>query len=445
MMGLGGAGMSALAKLLRGNRNFVTGCDLEPPHYDLGNIQCQIGHSPFHIKNGNYDLLVCSSAIDKNNPEVVFAKQNNIKVVSRAEALSELFNSKFGIGIAGTHGKTTTSSMTGLIFLQAKKDPTVYVGANVPDIGTNAMSGFGENFIAELDESDGSFELFHPQIAIITNVDWDHVDHYKTHDDAIKAFVRFSKGLKRDGVLIICGEDEGADKVFEACSRSNSKKIRYGFGNGFNWGAYDINNKPGGGSISKISHNNKEIGNLELRVSGEHNILNALAAIAAAYECGISFEQSAEILKNFHGSERRMQLKGEKNNILVIDDYAHHPTEMKATIKALRLAYPDKKMILVFQPHRFSRTAQFADEISEALSLADEAFILPIYAASEENTTGITSQKIADLKKSKKTKINYVEFENVLESVNKVIKSGNILVTMGAGNVFEIGEKFLTL
>ena len=441
MMGLGGAGMSALAKLLKGNGNYVTGCDLQESHYELGDIKFSLGHSIEHLKD-NYDVLICSSAINKNNPEVLYAKSQNIKIISRAEALSELFNSKSGIGIAGTHGKTTTTSMTSLIFLRAMKNPTLYIGANVPDIGSNAIHGTGNDFIAELDESDGSFELFHPEITIITNVDWDHVDHYKTRNDVIKAFIRFSNGIKQNGTLIICAEDEGANKVFESCKselKNHAKIIRYGFGNSFEWGAYDIKNKSGIGTISKISHNGNEIGFLDLNIPGEHNILNSLAAIAAAYERGIDFKTSSEILKTFHGSERRIQIKGEKNNILVIDDYAHHPTEMKASLNAIKSTYPDKKIVLIFQPHRFSRTSQFTNEIAQALSIADESFILPIYAASEENITGITSEKIAELN----PKIHFVEFENALEVLKNTLKENNILITMGAGNVYELGENFL--
>ncbi len=444
MMGLGGAGMSALAKLLNGHGNFVTGCDLQKPHYDLENIECKIGHSPEHLTHENYDLLVCSTAIDPDNPEVAYAREHNIRIISRAQALSNLFNSKFGIGIAGTHGKTTTSSMTGLIFLNAQKNPTVYVGANVPDIGSNAISGSGEFFIAELDESDGSFELFHPNIAIITNADWDHVDHYKTRDDGIKAFTRFADNRAENGVLILCAEDDGANQVFEACEKNRGKIIRYGFGNGFDWGAFDINYKSGGGSVARISHDGVEVGILELNVSGEHNILNSLAAIAAAHECGIKFEISAQILRNFHGSERRMQIKGERAGVLVVDDYAHHPTEMMATLRAMKNAFPNRRIILVFQPHRFSRTAQFAREISQALSIADRAFVLPIYAASEKNISGITSQKIADLNSEKISCLEF-DFENALYTLQSELKNGDILLTMGAGNVYELGEAFLDL
>ena len=260
LMGIGGAGMSALAKLLKAQGLEVSGCDLKEPHYDLENIPCRLEHSKDHIEIFKPDALILSSAVSHDNPEVLEALDKGVKILSRAEALSELFNKSKGIGIAGTHGKTTTSSMIGLIFLRSGLNPTVYVGANVPDIGSNAIFGEGENFIAELDESDGTFELFHPSITIITNADWDHVDHYKTRDDVIKAFIRFANGRKPGGTLIICAEDDGAARVFNECDKRIGKIIRYGFGKNFDWSAANIKNNPGGGLSYEIFHENENLG-----------------------------------------------------------------------------------------------------------------------------------------------------------------------------------------
>ena len=441
LMGLGGAGMSALSKLLKANGLEVTGCDLKEPHYDLENIHCEIGHSETHIEKFKPDALILSSAVSHDNPEVLKAVENNIKILSRAEALSYLFNKSYGIGIAGAHGKTTTSSMTGLIFLKASLNPTVYVGANVPDIGNNAVSGESKYFVAELDESDGTFELFHPSIAIITNADWDHVDHYKTRNDVIEAFTRFADGRKENGILILCGEDEGAEKVFENCEKSRGKIIRYGFSKNFDFGAYDIIEHKGGGISCKISKDGHEVGILNLSVSGKHNILNALAAISAGYFCGISIENSIEILKNFHGSERRMQVKGiTEKNILVMDDYAHHPSEIKATLTAIKGIYPERRIIVVYQPHRFSRTAMFASEIAKSLSIADEIFLLPVYSAGEKEISHSSSDEII---KSSLKKITQINFENSLEEIKSSLRDGDLLLTMGAGDVYTIGEKIL--
>ena len=438
LMGIGGAGMSALAKLLKAHGLEVTGCDLQEPHYDLSSIPFKIGHSRSHIEEFKPDALILSSAVHHDNEEVKQAELNGIKIFSRAQALSYLFNKFSGIGIAGAHGKTTTSSMTGLIFLRAGLDPTIYVGANVPDIGSNAVSGHGKFFIAELDESDGSFELFHPEIAIITNADWDHVDHYKTRDDVINAFTRFADGRKENGTLILCAEDEGTQKVFE---RSGGKIIRYGFGKSYDWGAYDINFSHGGGTSCKISHNGQFMGILELKVSGEHNILNALAAISAADLCGINFETSAKILKDFHGSERRMQVKGTtSNNILVMDDYAHHPSEISATLSAVKNIYPERRIIVIYQPHRFSRTAQFAPQIAQALSAADEIFLLPVYSAGEKELSHSSSDEIIKNAAKKFTRLN---FDDANEILRNTLRAGDLLLTMGAGDVYKIGEKVL--
>ena len=441
-MGIGGAGMSALAKLLKANGLDVTGCDLKEPHYDLDKIPCYLGHSKEHIKNINPDALILSSAVSRDNEEVLEAIKDGIKIMSRAQALSFLFNKSKGIGIAGAHGKTTTSSMTGLIFLKAGLNPSIYVGANVPDIGSNAISGTGENFIAELDESDGTFELFNPSIAIITNADWDHVDHYKTRDDVINAFTRFADGRKENGILIICAEDDGAKKVFNNCNKNRGKIIRYGFNKNFDWSANEIENSHGGGINCKVFHDGVEMGFLKLSVSGEHNILNSLAAIAAAYECGISFEKSAQILKNFHGSERRMQIKGiiEEKNILIMDDYAHHPSEIKATLNAVKNIYPEKRILVLYQPHRFSRTAQFAPEIAKALSIADEIFLLPVYSAGEKEISHSSSDEII---KNTTKKIHLVNFDDAEEKIKNSLMPDDLFLTMGAGDVYKIGECLL--
>ena len=441
LMGLGGAGMSALAKLLKAHGLEVTGCDLKEPHYDLENITCEIGHSENHIEKFKPDALILSSAVSHDNKEVVKAVEKGIKILSRADALSYLFNKSYGIGIAGAHGKTTTSSMTGLIFLKAGLNPTIYVGANVPDIGNNAVSGDGKYFVAELDESDGTFELFHPSIAIITNADWDHVDHYKTRNDVIEAFTRFSDGRKENGILILCGEDEGAEKVFKKCDKNRGKIIRYGFSKEFDFGAYEISENHGGGISCKISQNGHEIGVLNLSVSGRHNILNALAAISAGFFCGVSVEDSIKILKDFHGSERRMQIKGvTQNNVLVMDDYAHHPSEIKATLNAIKGIYPERRIIVVFQPHRFSRTAMFAPEIAKSLSIADKIFLLPVFSAGEKEISHSSSDEIIKLSDKKITQIT---FDDALDKIKPELKNGDLFLTMGAGDVYVIGEKVL--
>ncbi len=443
LMGAGGAGMSALAKLLQARGLEVSGCDLKTPHYDLGSVPVVLGHSQEHIETFKPDALILSTAVSRNNPEVLQAMEHGIAILSRAQALSSLFNESDGIGIAGTHGKTTTSSMTGLILLKAGLNPTIYVGANVPDIGSNAVSGTGKYFAAELDESDGTFELFTPQIAIITNADWDHVDHYPTRLDVIRAFTRYADGRKSGGTLILCAEDEGTSQVYEACDKTRGNILRYGWGKSWDWGAYDLTKLHGGGISCKVSHNGHELGTLELLVSGEHNVLNSLAAISAADLCGAGFETSAEILRNFHGSERRMQVKGMTgNNILVMDDYAHHPSEISATLNAVRGIYPERRIVAVYQPHRFTRTAMFAGDIARALSVAGKVYILPVYSAGEKECPHSSSDEVVRLSSGN---IEAVAADNVIDVLKAELRDGDILITMGAGDVYSIGEKFLTL
>ena len=438
LMGIGGAGMSALAKLLQAHGLEVSGCDLKEPHYDLGTIPCLMGHSPQHIDTLKPDALILSSAVHRDNPEVLSAQAEGIPILSRAQALSSLFNQSFGIGIAGAHGKTTTTSMTGLLFLKAGLAPTIYVGANVPDIGSNAVSGTGPHFIAELDESDGTFELFTPNIAIITNADWDHVDHYPTRQAVIDAFTRYADGRKEGGILVACADDEGASQVL---ARTHGKVVTYGQGASCGWRALDITNIPGGGVSCVVEHEGHVLGKLELSVSGVHNIMNALAAIASAHLCGISFEQSAAILKDFHGSERRMQVKGTTgDDVLVMDDYAHHPGEIRATLKAVRGIYPERRVVVVFQPHRYSRTAKFAPDIAEALALADEAYVLPVYAAGEAELPNGNADEIV---RHSGGKIGLVAFDDAPETLKGALRHGDILLTMGAGNVYELGEKIM--
>ena len=443
LMGIGGAGMSALAILLEADGFTVSGCDLKPPHYDLGAIPAELSHSPGHIDTFRPDALILSSAVSHDNPEVKYAAGRGIKILSRAEALSSMFNRSYGIGIAGTHGKTTTASMTGLILLKAGLSPTVYVGANVPDIGTNAVPGSGSHFVAELDESDGTFELFRPDIAVITNADWDHVDHYPSREDVIRAFTRFADGRKEGGTLIICAEDEGASQVFGMCGKSRGEIVRYGFGKSWDWGAYDITKSHGGGISCKVSRHGRELGTLALSVSGEHNVLNALAALAAADTCGVSFGTCAEILRSFHGSERRMQTKGiTPSNILVMDDYAHHPSEIRATLEAVKGIYPERMLCVVYQPHRFTRTAMFAGDIAEALGMADKAYMLPVYSAGEKECPHSSSDEIIQLGGGKIMALGFDEACGILKDE---VPPGSLLLTMGAGDVYRIGENFLRM
>ncbi len=450
LMGIGGAGMSSLAKLLYGLGYSVSGCDLARSPYlneleSLG-IKLTIGHSEKHIENFNPQLVVYSSAVSLKHEELTAASARGIQTAGRGKVLSWLFNSEDGIGVAGAHGKTTTSSMIGLILKAAGLSPTLYIGAEVCDLGTNAVWGDGRLFVAEIDESDGSFEYFHPAVTVVTNVDWDHVNYFPTKNDVIEAFIRFAKNRKAGTPLFVCAEDEGVQLLLNALSESKPAEgsvIRCGWGKAWDWGAFDVKPIPGGGISCLVSNGGKVLGTLELAVSGEHNILNALLACAVASYIGLEFDFAARVLQTFKGAKHRLQKLASWEGIDVIDDYAHHPTEIEASISAIRGSFPDRRIVAVFQPHRYTRTKAFMDTIAFALDKADVALIMPIYAASEAPIEGVSSEAI--LKKMKKTELSCLcrDEEEACECLDTLLRSGDIILTLGAGSISHLGVRFL--
>lgn len=446
LMGIGGAGMSGLAVLLDQLGANVSGCDEGESSYTekLKNagIPVESGHSPDHFEKYNPDIVVFSSAIRQDHPEMTAAWQRGIKVSRRAEVLSIIFNARCGVGVAGTHGKTTTSSMISLTAEMAGTDPSIAVGGEVIEIGTNAKLGKGKYMVAELDESDRSFVYFHPEIAVVTNIDWDHRDHYMTFKAVTDAFNEFLSNRKDGGKSILCMEDAGVKTLFSDYGVKDGI-VTYGWGTGWNWGAADIKHFSGGGAKYALFHNGKFVDEVELKVSGEHNILNSLATCAAAYEMGIPFDIVKQALARFSGAKRRLQKMGQVGDILVYDDYGHHPNEIKATLSTVRKIFEGRRIIAVFQPHRFSRTAALYKEFAQALSLADRAFILPIYSSSEEPMEGVSSQMIFDaITADKKSHYELCgDFSGLLKSVCNLASDGDIILTIGAGSVGTLGNR----
>lgn len=446
LMGIGGAGMSGLALLLDEIGARVSGCDSVRTsymkHLEERNISVIIGHDAKHIDEFMPNILVYSSALPNDHPEILKAWQQGIQVSRRAEVLSQIFNVRCGVGVAGTHGKTTTSSMISLIAEKAGIDPTVAIGGELPQIGTNAKLGAGEYMVAELDESDRSFVYFHPEIAVVTNIDWDHRDHYMTFKSVTDAFAEFLSHSKRGGRIIICMEDGGIRQLCDEYNISHDV-VTYGWGRGWNWGAAEVEHHPGGGVSYRLFHDGKDLGMVELTVSGEHNVLNSLAAYAAAHEMGIVHEIIVDGLKSFIGAKRRLQKMGEVNDILIYDDYGHHPNEIAATLSTVRKIFPERRIVAIFQPHRFSRTAALYKEFAEALSLADRAFILPIYGSAEAPIDGVSSKLIFDAA-SDDMRSHYElsgNFDDLITSVCKAARSGDIILTVGAGSVGTLGKK----
>lgn len=444
LMGIGGAGMSGLAILLDQIGACVSGCDIYNTSYLDGilerKISVEIGHESNHIDKYSPNILVYSSAIPQDHPEILKAWERGITVVRRAEVLSAIFNSRRGVGVTGTHGKTTTSSMISLIAEMADIHPTVAIGGELSDIGTNAKLGSGEFMVAELDESDRSFVYFHPEIAIITNIDWDHRDHYMNFKSVTDAFAEFLSHRKPGGKTVVCAEDSGVSQLAGEYDVSDGL-ITYGWGTGWDWGASEVEHNLGGGISYTLNRKGERMGRITLTVSGEHNALNSLAAYAASFEMGLTLENVKNGLLAFHGAKRRLQKKGEAGGVLIYDDYGHHPSEIYATLTTVRKIFPERRLVAIFQPHRFSRTAALYKEFADVLSLADKTFILPVYDSDEMPIDGVSSQLIIDAASKGCSRCELSEnFELVVNSVCGEAREGDLILTIGAGSVGTLGK-----
>lgn len=447
-MGIGGAGMSGLALLLAELGFEVSGCDMSHTSYVdkvlKEEIAVVLGHGKAHMDKFLPELLIYSSAIPEENEEIAAAKERGIAVAKRGEVLSWIFDSRFGIGVAGTHGKTTTSSMIALILEQAGLHPTLAIGGELCDIGVNAKLGDGPYMVAELDESDGSFEKFHPNIAVVTNADWDHVNHYPTFESVLEAFGRFTSNPKDGGLLVLCGEDAGLGKIM-ASGPLPREAVTYGWGMGWTWGAFNVKHNHGGGASFSIARNGVHIDNMELSVSGDHNILNALAACAVADTLGIPFTMIKKTLKEFKGAKRRLQHLGQINGVEVYDDYGHHPREIAATLSAIDRMFPEKRLLVAFQPHRFTRTQALYRDFASVLSTADTVFLLPVYQADEDPIEGVSSALINTILNEKGISKSVMcgSLEEAAFELEKQSMPGDIVLTIGAGDISNVGEMFM--
>ncbi len=438
-VGVGGIGMCGLAELLFRMGAQVTGSDASESANTLRlkklGVQVFIGHEASHV--GLADVLVYSSAISTQNPEILFARANGIPMIPRAEALAEMMRLKRGIAIAGTHGKTTTTSLVSSIFIEAGSDPTIAVGGRLENIGSTAVLGQGEWFIAEADESDGSFHKLLPEISVITNIDSDHLDHYRTFENLKQAFLDFALKTPFYGLVIVCGDDPMIREIFQNYPK---KIVSYGFGN---HNDYQLKGEKGIYEVL-FSDTKKSLGKFEIAMPGQHNALNALAAIIVALSAGLSFEKCVIGLKKFKGVDRRFQLKGTKNNIQVFDDYGHHPTEVKATLSAFREKFPDQNVIVLFQPHRYSRTQSCWHEFTQCFSQCNQILLTDIYAAGELPIEGIHSKRLVEeIKHSNKEYL--AKDEQLVSKIRSRLKPGDIFVTLGAGDGWKVGQSILDL
>jgi UDP-N-acetylmuramate--alanine ligase len=384
--------------------------------------------------------VVTSSAVSRDNPEVLEAVAKGIPVIPRAEMLAELMRLRTGIAVAGTHGKTTTTSLLAAVFDESNLDPTVIIGGRLNAYGAGARLGEGEYLIAEADESDGSFLCLHPIITVVTNVDGDHFDHYADLEEIEDAFVRFMNSIPFWGVNVVCGDDPGVRRLLPQVKRP---VLTYGLGEGNDLRGEIL--ESGATSRFRAELRGRPLGEVAVRQPGRHNVLNALGVLGVALEAGISVEAAFAGLSRFTGVGRRFEIKGERDGVLVVDDYGHHPVEIAATLTTARDCYPDRRLVVVFQPHRFTRTQALFGEFCKALGNADHLLLLEIYPASELPIPGVNSMSLAQgVAQVTKTKVEFVpEFDVVNKALRAVLQPGDLLLTMGAGDVWKIGQRFL--
>jgi UDP-N-acetylmuramate--L-alanine ligase/UDP-N-acetylenolpyruvoylglucosamine reductase len=439
-LGIGGAGMSPLATILLERGTTVSGCDLRlSPVTErlaaLGAIVCE-GHHPAHL--AGVDLLVVTAAARSDNPEIVAARAQGIPVIKAATLLGRLMAGKFGICVAGTHGKTTTTALIAKILLAAGLDPTCVVGGELPDWQGGGRSGRGPYFVAEADEFDRRFLELSPRLAVVTNVEADHLDYYGTLEAVVEAFRRFVALVPEDGHLVLGGDDPRARSL----GNDRRNVLTYGLGEENDWRAVDVRLNNLGGNDFRALYRSQPVGDFRLIISGRHNVANALAALAVADLLGINPAVVRQTLATFSGVGRRFQVKGEMGGILVIDDYAHHPTEIKATLRAARERYPGRRIVAVHQPHTFSRLKALLAEFATAFADADVVVISEVYPARETDTLGVSSRDLVAAMRH--PAVHYAaDLAAAARLAQTLLRPGDVLLTLGAGDVFRVGEMVL--
>jgi UDP-N-acetylmuramate--alanine ligase len=437
-IGIGGIGMSALAQILSELGYKVFGSDLKKTplieRLQRKGIQVTIGHSnkcPEHI-----DLVVYTSCINSDNPEMITFKSRGVKLISRGELLAELFNQRLGIAIAGTHGKTTTTALIAHVLKICDLDPSVAVGAEVPSLLGNAVLGQSDLFVAEADESDGSFLKLKPSYGIITNIEEEHLDYYKDIQSILKAYTEYSLNIKPGGYLVACHDDDNLTGILKTYKKP---VITYGFQKPCNYRATNLRIR--GFSLEfDCLEDERLLGTFALSIPGRHNVLNALAAIVICKLLGIEVDKIAKALKQYKGSSRRFEVKSNSEGIILIEDYAHHPTEIKATIEAARHLNP-RRIIVAFQPHRYSRTKHLKEAFSQAFNEADYVIVTDIYSASEKPIEGIDSQTLYNAVKEKKNDVCFLPIKDIVAHIMHIASEGDLIIIMGAGDIGDVSNE----
>jgi UDP-N-acetylmuramate--alanine ligase len=440
LVGIGGAGMSAIAKILIGRGIEVSGSDMKSsPALDAlaaRGARVFVGHAASNVVGAS--TVVVSSAIRESNPELRAAREAGAQILHRAQMLALLMRGRRGIAVSGTHGKTTTTAMLALVLQRAGLDPSFLVGGEMNEGGTNAVEGTGEWLVAEADESDGSFLWLGPEIAIVTNVEAEHLDHYGDEARVREAFVAFMSNAS--GTIVACADDAGVRAVLERCARP---VVTYGIDAG-EWRARRTSTGAGG-QTSEISRDGTVVGTLQLLVPGAHNVRNALAAIAAADLAGVSFEAAAAALATFGGVQRRFQVRGIARDVTVVDDYSHHPTEVRAALATAR-ERTEGRVFAIFQPHLYSRTAFFGAALGAALAAADSVVVTDVYGAREDPQPGITGKLVVDgvLDEAPRRRVAYLPRRgDIAPYVSERARAGDMVITIGAGDVTMLCDEIL--
>jgi UDP-N-acetylmuramate--alanine ligase len=446
LIGIGGIGMSGIAEVLLhlGSGIEVTGSDLRRSAITerLASLGATImeGHDAANVRGA--DVVVTSSAVRSDNPEVIAARHLQIPIIPRAEMLAELMRLfRYGVAVGGSHGKTTTTSMIATVMTHAGFDPTVVVGGKLASLGSNARLGRGEYVVVEADESDGSLVVLQPTVTVLTNVDAEHLDYFKGGVEEIcRCFTEFVNKVPFYGVVVLCLDDANVQTLIPRVKR---RAITYGFLPQANVTARDVVADRDFGSEFTVFARGTELGRMRLGVPGRHNVLNALAATAVGLDLQIDFARIAEALAEFKGADRRFQIKGDREGVLVVDDYGHHPTEVQATLAAA--ATSGRRLVVLFQPHRYTRTKDQMDEFARAFYSADQVLVTDVYAAGEEPIPGVTAEALArSIQAYGHRQVEYAgSLDAAVERLEAIVKPGDLVLTLGAGSVYRAGEELL--
>ena len=444
-IGIGGIGMSGIAEVLANLGFEVSGSDIRKgkntDRLEAQGVRIFEGHAAENV--GDAQVVVYSSAVQQDNPEMVIAREQKIPVIPRAEMLAELMVLKpYAVAVSGTHGKTSTTSMVATILGHAGVDPTTVVGGVVESLGSNARLGKSEWFVTEADESDRSFLMLYPTIAVVTNIDKEHMESYKGMDDVVQCFTDFVNKVPFFGAAIICLDDPNVQLIIPRIKR---RRVTYGMTAQADISAHNISYTSSFGSTFTVWKGAEVLGKIDLPVPGKHNVYNALAATAVGLELEIPFETIAEAFSTFKNANRRFQFKGEAKGVTVVDDYGHHPTEILATLSAAKSGSGGKRTVVVFQPHRYSRTQELFDDFALAFNNADVLFVLDIYAASEQPIEGITAEVLTEnIRKYGHKNVTYIgDIDVAVDKVVPVLQEGDLLITLGAGTVTRLSDEFL--